>query len=41
MSEDSYVTRESWLRPAGRSDSIDEIADQFERRTPEPVQPFG
>ena len=26
-----YVTNEPWLARAGRSDAIDEIADQFER----------
>jgi hypothetical protein len=28
---DDYVTNDAWLRNATRPDSIDEIADQFER----------
>jgi len=34
MSEDyvsSYVSNAAWVRPAGRPDAIDEVADQFER----------
>lgn len=27
----TYVTRSEWVRPEGRPDAIDEIADQFER----------
>ena len=28
---DDYVTNTAWVRPAGRPDAIDEVADQFER----------
>ena len=28
----SYVTNEAWVAHAARPDTIDEIADQFERR---------
>ena len=28
-----YVTNAAWLRTTGRPDSIDEVADQFERPT--------
>ena len=37
MSE--YVTNESWCSAHGRPDTIDDIADQFERRPVPPVQP--
>ena len=30
MSED-YVSNAAWVRPAGRPDAIDVVADQFER----------
>ena len=32
MTDDSYVTNDAWLTHAARPDTIDEIADQFERR---------
>ena len=28
---DDYVSNRAWLRPAGRPDAIDEVADAFER----------
>jgi hypothetical protein len=28
---DDYVSNAAWVRPAGRPDAIDEVADQFER----------
>ncbi len=31
MAEQTYVSTAAWLRPAGRPDHVDEIADQFER----------
>jgi hypothetical protein len=31
MTEGSYVTNGAWLSQPARDDSIDEIADQFER----------
>ena len=31
MTDDNYVTNSAWVRPAGRPDAIDEVADQFER----------
>ena len=31
MADDTYVTNAAWLEPATRPDTIDEIADQFER----------
>jgi hypothetical protein len=31
MSEDGYVTKDAWLNTGGRPDTIDDIADQFER----------
>jgi hypothetical protein len=31
MTDETYVTNEAWLRPAGRPDLIDDVADQFER----------
>ena len=30
---DDYVSNAAWVRPAGRPDAIDEVADQFERRS--------
>jgi hypothetical protein len=31
MTDESYVTNDAWLSIAERKDTIDEIADQFER----------
>jgi hypothetical protein len=31
--EERYVSNAAWVRPAGRPDAIDEVADQFERPT--------
>jgi hypothetical protein len=28
---DDYVSNAAWVRPAGRPEAIDEVADQFER----------
>jgi hypothetical protein len=35
MSDETYVTNTAWLRPVGRPEAIDGVADQFER----PVTP--
>jgi hypothetical protein len=34
MSDDTYVTNAAWLRPVGRPDLVDDVADQFERPGP-------
>jgi hypothetical protein len=31
MSDETYVTNDSWVQRAGRPDVIDDVADQFER----------
>lgn len=31
MADETYVTNGAWVRLVGRPDSIDEVADQFER----------
>ncbi len=38
--EPGYITNAAWLRPAGRVDQVDEIADQFERPAPSGAQDF-
>lgn len=35
MTDETYVMNEAWIRQEGRPDLIDEVADQFERPTPE------
>ena len=40
MSDDSYVTNSAWRSCAGRTDAIDEVADQFERPTVSGVESF-
>jgi hypothetical protein len=29
--DEDYVSNAAWVRPAGRPDTIDEVADQYER----------
>jgi hypothetical protein len=37
MADETYVSHDGWTHQVGRSDQIDEIADQFERRTADAV----
>ena len=34
MADQAYVSTAAWLHPTGRTDHVDEIADQFERPAP-------
>ena len=40
MSDDSYVTNSAWRANDARPDTIDEIADQFERPAPSGLESF-
>jgi len=39
MSDESYVSNAAWLRTTGRVDTIDDVADQFERPAAWPSGP--
>jgi hypothetical protein len=40
MNEGSYVSNTAWVRPAGRPDAVDDVADQFERPVAEGMIAF-